>query len=505
MANKFIAKILNIISNERVIVLNVFDANRLNLTSDSRVSLTYKEDTVACIVNITDEIVSPGYVGIYKNLADELHIQNGAEVFLSFYSNVEDVELIKKKIRGEEWTKEDLYRIISDITTGKVTSLEIIAFTFTQLFVELTPNEIEYLARAIAESGKIMDYGEPVFNKHSIGGVPGNKVTLLIVPIVAAVGLLIPKTSSRAITSPSGTADTMEVLANVTFNEEELKSIAKKVRGAIVWGGGLNLAPADDIIIKVKKPLSIDPVHQMMASIMAKKYAEGTSFLVLDIPVGAGTKVRDINEGHTLGRKFVELGERLGIRTEIGITYGEQPVGHAIGPALEAQEALYGLRGKGPSSLIEKSTALAGILLELGGIASRGHGKSLAKEILSSGKAYAKMKEIIEEQGGNPSISPEDIAVGRYKLDIKAPIDGYVTKIINQNIKKIAVAAGAPSDKGAGIYLYKKVGYAVNKGEKLYSIYAESSTKLDKAYSIAVKNNPIIIEGMLLSRLGTTK
>ena len=505
MTNKFTAKIINILSNERVILLNQNDAARLNVNSDSRLFLTYKENDVACIVNITDNLISPGYIGIYKNLAEELQIQNGASVSISYFSNTEDVELIKKKIRGEEWTKEDLYRIINDITTGKVTSLEIIAFTLTQLFVELTPNEIEYLARAIAESGKIMDYGEPVFNKHSIGGVPGNKVTLLIVPIVAAAGLLIPKTSSRAITSPSGTADTMEVLANVTFNEEELKNIAKKVRGAIVWGGGLNLAPADDIIIKVKKPLSIDPMHQMMASIMAKKYAEGTNFLVLDIPVGAGTKVRDINEGHTLGRKFVELGERLGIRTEIGITYGEQPVGHAIGPALEAQEALLGLKGKGPSSLVEKSTALAGILLELGGIASRGHGKALAKDILSSGKAIKKMREIIEEQGGNPTISPEDIPIGKYKLDVKAPIDGYVTKIINQNIKKIAVAAGAPSDKGAGIYLYKKVGYAVNKGENLYSIYAESSSKLDKAYSTAVKHNPIVIEGMLLSRLGNIK
>ena len=505
MSNKFTVKILNILSNERVILLNRLDANRLNVTPDSRLFLTYRGNNVACIINITDDLISPGHVGICKNLAYDISLKDGDEVFLSSFSNVDDVELIKKKIRGEEWTKEDLYKIINDITTGKVTTLEIIAFTLTQLFVDLSTKEIEYLARAIADSGKIMDYDEPVFNKHSIGGVPGNKVTLLIVPIVAAAGLLIPKTSSRAITSPSGTADTMEVLANVTFSEDELKHIAKKVRGAIVWGGGLNIAPADDIIIKVKKPLSIDPVHQMMASIMAKKYAEGTNFLVLDIPVGAGTKIKSINEGHMLGRKFVELGERLGIRTEIGITYGEQPVGHAIGPALEAQEALYGLLGKGPSSLTEKSTALAGILFELGGVTPRGHGKSLAKEILSSGKAYAKMKEIIEEQGGNPAISPEDIPIGPHRIDISAPIDGYITKIINQNIKKIAVAAGAPSDKGAGIYLYKKVGYAVNKGEKLYSIYAESKAKLDKAYSVAVKNHPLIIEGMLLSRFGTTK
>lgn len=364
-------------------------------------------------------------------------------------------------------------------------------------------DEVENLTRAIIESGEIIEFDKPAYDKHSIGGVPGNKVSLLIVPIVASSGLLIPKTSSRAITSPSGTADTMEVLADVEFSVDEFREIAIKTNGALIWGGALNLAPADDIIIRVEKTMGIDPIPQMLASIMAKKMAAGINTMVLDIPIGKETKMESVDDAINFGRLAIELGSRLNIRVQAGITYGEQPVGHNVGPALEAKEALEALINpkEAPASLIEKSCSLAGLLLEMGGKAPVGRGYQLAKEILFSGKAYEKMKEIIEAQGGNPNITPEEVPIGRYKYEVYAPVDGFVTKVSNKAIVEIARAAGTPKDKGAGVILHVKRGRKVSANDIIMEIYAERSVKLQEAIRILEKTPPIVIEGMLLKTI----
>ena len=494
-------RILDISSNNRVAVLNKKDAQQLGIHLHDRVKLAKGESGATCLVEITETFIPVGTIGVFKNVAEYLELKDGDYVDVDVASPPLSADYIKKKMDGKALTKEEIYDIIKDIVDGNLSQLEIAAFAIAQKYVGMTLEEIEYLTRAIADTGEKIEFDEMVFDKHSIGGVPGNKVSLLIVPIVAASGLLIPKTSSRAITSPSGTADTMEVLAPVEFEASELKRIAKKVRGAIVWGGALNIAPADDMIIRVEYPLSLDPRSQVMASIMSKKLAVGVNFLVLDIPVGTGAKVKTMDDARNFAREFVALGERLGITVECGITYGGQPVGHTVGPALEAKEALEALMGHGPTSLIEKATSLAGILLEMGGLAHRGYGEELAKEVLSSGKALKKMKEIIEAQGGNPNIKPEDIPIGDKSVTIHSPADGYVARVDNTAIKKIARVAGAPIDKGAGIKLHGKVGYKVKKGDPILTIYAESESKLTYAHTLAMQLKPITIEGMLLQRI----
>lgn len=212
---------------------------------------------------------------------------------------------------------------------------------------------------------------------------------------------MIPKTSSRAITSPSGTEDTMSVLAPVDFSAAELKQAALKAGGTVVWGGSLHLAPADDVFIRIEHELRIDPESQMTASIIAKKLAVGADFIVLDLPVGHESKLSSSDEGQRLSFKFIDIGAKLGVIVRCGNTYGGQPIGYAMGPALEAREPLEALEGKGPTSLIEKSTALPGLLLELGAKAAQGEGQELAREILSSGKALKRMREIINAQGGD--------------------------------------------------------------------------------------------------------
>jgi AMP phosphorylase len=246
------------------------------------------------------------------------------------------------------------------VVNNVLSEVELTAFVASLYMNEMTLDETAYLTKKMAENGEMLHLKRrPVFDKHSIGGVPGNKITLLIVPIVAAAGLTIPKTSSRAITSACGTADIMEVLAPVTFSSKEIEEIVERVGGIIAWGGGVNLAPADDIFIRVVEyPLAIDPHNLAICSVMAKKYAVGADFVVIDIPMGEGTKVGSMEEAKKFARNFVQLGERIGIDVECAITFGDKPIGRAIGPALEAREALRALEGEGPSSLIEKSPVL---------------------------------------------------------------------------------------------------------------------------------------------------
>jgi AMP phosphorylase len=357
----------------------------------------------------------------------------------------------------------------------------------------------------MAEAGEQLNFGDRVFDKHSIGGVPGNKVSLLVVPIAAAAGLLIPKTSSRAITSASGTADTMEVLAQVEFSSAELQRIVRKVGASIVWGGALNLAPADDLFIRVEHPLLIDPRPQMIASIMAKKLSTGVQHMVLDLPTGEGCKVSTMEEARKLSHDFIHVGNELGINVHCAITYGSQPVGHTIGPALEAREALEALMGHGPASLIEKSTGLAGLLLEMSGRAPRGSGRQMAKEILASGKALEKLRQIIEAQNGNSKVEPKDIPVGEYKYDLLAPSDGYVATLSNRALVRMARAAGAPKFHGAGIYLHAKIGTRVKKDDPVLTIYSESEGKLSDAIQIAQTVMPFTVEGMILQSLTETE
>ncbi|MHA2297908.1 MAG: AMP phosphorylase [Candidatus Hodarchaeales archaeon] len=414
---------------------------------------------------------------------------------------------LKSRMKGVKLQKNQVDEIIHDITTHKLSIQEKTAFILTQHFDKFDMEEIEHVTRAIANSGEIIDFGEDyatITDKHSLGGVPGNKVTLLIVPIIASMGLMIPKTSSRAITSPSGTADTMESFnCEVSFNATEIVEITKQVGGMICWGGALNLAPADDILIHdVEFPLGINPQSTMLASIMAKKLAMGVNFLVIDMPTGKGTKVPNSDEGLVLAREFSELGRRLGIRVENGLTFGGIPVGHAIGPGLEAREGLSALKNpkSAPSSLIEKSTALAGILLEMVGKAQRGKGQDMALHQLYSGVAYEKFKEMLEAQNGDPNIKPEDITVGKNIYEWVATVDGWIVDIDNKAISAIAKAAGAPQDKTAGIYFIKKK-EAVKRGEPVLRIHASSEDRLKSAINKLTKRPPITIEGMLLGRL----
>jgi AMP phosphorylase len=273
------------------------------------------------------------------------------------------------------------------------------------------------------------------------------------------------------------------------------------VGGVIAWGGGVNIAPADDLIIRAEYPLAIDPYSQVIASVVAKKKAVGADYFLLDIPIGQGTKVTDEELAKRYARDFMDLGEKLDIRVECAITYGGQPIGRAIGPALEAREAMLALEGKEVAgSLIEKACGLAGIMLEMGGIV-HSSGREYAMNLIAEGKALKKMKELIQAQGGNPDIVSEEIKIGEFKFDVVTNTGGYIAEIKNKHLVKIARAAGAPKDKGAGIVLKKKGGDKVERGEVLFTIYTDNERKMKTAKSVAQQLPPINIEGMILQKI----
>jgi thymidine phosphorylase len=308
-----------------------------------------------------------------------------------------------------------------------------------------------------------------------------------VVPIVAAHGMLIPKTSSRAITSPAGTTDTMEVLANVELDISSLHDIVRKHRGCLAWGGTSRLSPADDIMIAVERPLGIDSHGQLVASILSKKLAAGSTHLLIDIPVGPTAKVRHMREAQALRKLFEFVGDQHGIFLEVIITDGRQPVGNGIGPVLEARDVMRVLQNdpKAPTDLRQKALLLAGRILEFDPDVRGGRGYAIARDILDSGRALDKMNAIIEAQGRH-QVTYEP---GRLVQEICAPHDGVVTSIDNLHMAHIARFAGAPMDKGAGVDLFKKLGESVNKDEPLYRVHAEFPSDFRFAIQLCERNS----------------
>jgi AMP phosphorylase len=497
--------VLPIKSGRPIVVLNEADAYELGVFEGDRVQVRYEKRRGIFTVQIAKEIVPQGHLGTTDFVLKGLALEAGQEVEVSPARKPKSVEFIKKKIGGKKLDQEEIRTIVFDIVNNALSEIEIASFVISSMLRGMDFDEIEWLTRAMIESGERLHFDRgTVVDKHSIGGVPGNKISLIIVPTVASAGLLIPKTASRAITSASGTADTMEVLADVNLSIEEIREITEKVGGVIAWGGATNIAPADDRIIRIEHPLSLDPRPQLLASVMAKKGAIGARHVVIDIPYGEGAKIESGEMARALANDFIELGKRLGLEVVCALTYGGQPIGRAVGPALEAKEALKAMEERrGSASLLEKSLGIAGLLFETTGIANDGY--SYAKKIFESGKTLEKFREIIAAQGGNEKIKADEIPVGDKTFTITSQRNGIAKKINLQAVNEIARSAGAPKDKGAGVYIHKKRGDVVKAGDPLLTIYAEKEWKLDNAIEVARAEAPIVVSGMILEVYGRSR
>lgn len=456
----------------------------------SKISIMANGTKIHAVLNVVDdeEIVSPNELGLAEQAFVQMNMPESHLVCVEHADLPESMDAVRRKINGERLTLANFKNITEDIIDNRYSKMEMAAFLVACAQSGLDREETLYLTQAMTASGKTMRWQENIVaDKHCIGGIPGNRTTMIIVPIVAAHGLMIPKTSSRAITSPAGTADTMAVLAEVNLSPDKMHEVVKKTHACLAWGGRARLAPADDILISVERPLGIDSEGQMLASILSKKLAAGATHLLIDIPVGPTAKVRHMHQALHLRKMFEYLGDRLGIHLEVVITDGSQPIGHGIGPALEARDVMQVLENdvRAPTDLKQKALRLAGRILEFDPDVRGGQGYAIARDILEDGRALNKMKEIIQAQGDMKAV----FGTSQFSFDIKANKKGVVTKIDNFQLAKIASRAGAPMDKLAGIDLKKKLADEVKKGDVLYRIYAEFPADFKFAQTLANENN----------------
>ena len=486
----------------KICVINKLDAEEMDLNPNDRVIIKYRNREVCAFVDIDrlGSIVNRNEIGLFYETYNNLSLKDNEEVSVYPTGVPKSVEYIINKMDGNKLNREKIFEIIKDVVRDELSEVEATAFITSCYIRGLDLEETVNLTEAIVESGPRPKFNKKIIlDKHCIGGVPGNRTTMLVVPIVAAAGLCIPKTSSRAITSPAGTADTMEVFAPVDLTVQEMEEVVRKANGCMVWGGGSGIAAADDKLIQIRKPLRLDPLGIMLASILAKKKAVGATHVLIDIPFGKGSKVKTEESGRELAKHLITVGTHLGMNVKCILTDGSAPVGNAIGPCLEAKQHLEILLGlKRVPDLINKSILMAGKILEYAGL---NDAYNISREIFLSGRAYDKFIEIVELQGGDPKIKPEDIPVGNKTYDVYAEVDGKIRFVNNKMISKIAHLAGCPKTKEAGVYIYYNTGAKVKKGYKLMTIYAESEAKLTQAIKYLEENNPFYIGNMIYEEL----
>jgi thymidine phosphorylase len=465
----------------------------------SRVELSCNSKVLLATLLITDDgLVAADEIGLAEPAFRRFGEASGSLVTVSPAAPPNSLDAVRAKIQGHALSAAEISAIIDDISHYRYSDMEVAAFLISSASF-MTSDELLALSRAMAQAGTQLKWDRPIIvDKHCIGGIPGNRTSMVVVPIVAAYGLTIPKTSSRAITSPAGTADTMEVLARVDLGVDEMREVVNACRGCLVWGGHVNLAPADDILISVERPLSIDTREQMVASIMSKKLAAGSTHLLIDLPVGPAAKLTTAMEAIRLRKLFEFVGDRFGIAVEVVTTDGRQPIGNGIGPVLEAQDVMAVLSNApdAPTDLREKSLRLAAHLLEFDPELRGGSGYTRARELLDSGAALRQMQKIIDAQG--PSRCRTDL--GNLTADIAAPRDGLIEAIDCLRLNRLGRTAGAPIDKGAGIKVFKKIGDAVQAGEPLYRIHAYDPSGFDLAVAAARADSGYLVDSRLNHR-----
>lgn len=441
------------------------------------------QEVLATLYQVSGDFLAVDEVGVSEAAWQRLRVADGGRVKVRHADPVESLGLVRQRIYGHRLGHPAFKAIVSDIVDGRYSDVTLAAFLTAGAALPFDEQEIIELTRVMVEVGERLNWkGRPIVDKHSVGGLPGNRTTPIVVAIVAAHGLTMPKTSSRAITSPAGTADMMETLAPVDLDLASIRRVVEAESGCIVWGGSVRLSPADDILIRIERALDLDTEGQLIASVLSKKIAAGATHLVLDLPVGPTAKVRSAEAAEILSQRLAAVARAFDLQVRVLSSDGRQPVGRGIGPALEARDVLAVLQGApdAPSDLRERACRLAGVLLELGDRAAIGAGTRLAEATLSDGRAWAKFQRICAAQGGM-----RVPGVAQHRHPLLSPRAGRVAQIDNRKLAKLAKLAGAPDSKTAGVELYAKMGDRVELGSPLCTVHAESRGELEYALEFA--------------------
>ena len=408
------------------------------------------------------------------------------------------VDLIQKKKQGEVLTKEEIDFMITDYVAGKIPDYQMSAMLMAIYFNGMEDEELAAFTLAMRDSGDLVDLS-PIegikVDKHSTGGV-GDKTTLIVGPIVAACGVPVAKMSGRGLGFTGGTLDKLESISGfrIDLSAEEFFETVKKT-GISVIGQTGNLAPADKLLYALRDvTATVDSIPLIAASVMSKKLAAGSDKIVLDVTTGSGAFMKNTRDAKKLAKHMVAIGNHAGKETVAILTGMEEPLGFAIGNNMEVKEAIEVLKGGGPEDVKEVSVAIAGMMLSLGlENVSHSQGKRMAKKALSSGQAFEKFKEMVQAQGGDIRYveHPEFFERDAFEGEVLAAEDGFLS---GMDTEKIGVAAGllgagretkdSVIDMSAGIYLKKKIGDTVKKGEPIAICYAGTKEKLNRGMAM---------------------
>jgi thymidine phosphorylase len=484
------ARRLRLITQDEAIVLMRTDCHVCKsegLAARARVLLSAGgREVVATLYQIENDWLAADEAGLSEAAWSRLKLEEGGELSVRHAPTLESLADVRRRIYGGRLDRRAFNAIISDIVAGRYADIQIATFIAACSAFPLDVGEITHLTGAMVEAGERLSWSSAIVSdKHCVGGLPGNRTTPIVVAIAASLGLTMPKTSSRAITSPSGTADTMETLAPVDLDRAAMRRVVETEGGCIAWGGAVRLSPADDVLIRIERALDIDTEGQLIASVLSKKIAAGATHVVLDLPVGPTAKIRTEAAARQLSEHMEAVARAFGLKTRFLISDGSQPVGRGIGPALEARDVLAVLQNHpdAPADLRERALEIAAAVLELAGAATAGAGRGAAEQALTSGRAWAKFQRICEAQGGMraPPTAPHAQA-------LPAPRSGIVTHINNRKVSRLAKLAGAPDDKAAGVELVARLGDTVVAGEPIVIVHAEAPGELDYALDYAEAN-----------------
>jgi thymidine phosphorylase len=460
------------------------------LESHTRVQVIAPENSLLATLNVVrSPILLATEIGLSESAWQNLGVEDGEVLHLCHPDPVESFSHVRRKIYGHTLDASQFQAIIADISAGRYSNVQVAAFITTCANANLAEEEIVHLTRAMVGAGPTLDWDQTlVADKHCIGGLPGNRTTPLIVAIGACHGITIPKTSSRAITSPAGTADCMETMTRVDLDLTQMRDVVEREGACLAWGGSVSLSPADDLLIKVERSLDIDSEGQLIASVLSKKLAAGSDRVLIDIPVGATAKVRSEEAFETLSQQMLRVAQAIGLSVHLHRSDGSQPIGRGIGPALEAHDLLEVLSNDphAPVLLKEKSITLAGILLEMCQVTDQG--EDLARQTLESGQAMEKFMAICKAQGGfrNPPKAPRS-------TDIQAASSGRLVAFDNRRLARLAKLAGAPAGKAAGITLHAKLGDQLELGQPLLTLHAHSTGELSYALNYYHSQSGILV------------
>lgn len=482
------------IDTQREFVVYMLDACHIcraeGFKAQTRLEVRLADQSIIATLNVVNSsLLAEDEASLSTSAWQALGAASGDAITVSYAPTLDSLSMVRAKIYGHRLEAQELDCIISDVAAGRYSDIHIAAFLCACAGGRMDLQESIDLTRAMINAGEKIDWGSrPIADKHCVGGLPGNRTTPIVVAIVAAAGLTIPKTSSRAITSPAGTADVMETLTCVSLSVPEMRRVVEREGGCLVWGGAMSLSPADDVLIRVERPLNLDSDAQLVASVLSKKIAAGASHALIDIPVGPTAKVRNESDAQHLQTLFEQVGAALGISVRVVRSFGLEPVGHGIGPALEAHDVLAVLRcaATAPQDLRQRALALAAEILEFCGKYAPGSGHLRAMQLLDSGAAWTKFQAICEAQGGLRSPG-----VAALQASVTAERSGYVSAIDNRRLARIAKLAGAPGVPTAGLVLHVKLGERIERGMPLFTLHAEAEGELAYARQY-LASHPVI-------------